>query len=320
MDDDQLLDALATWLSGPLGERPTLTAQGKPGSGYSSETLIVNASTSAGEQRLVLRRDGADDPIYPSQAPGLTTGVGFQRMVMGALDGAVPLARVLGERDRPERAGCAVLRDGVRRRAGADRGPAVHARGLLRRRVTRGADDDDHRRAARAGTTCTTSPWRGTDLEVLDPSGTTPGARRQREIWVGSLQDGARRPHQPGHRRRDHVPRGAAARRPGARRRTPLVGRRPARQHDLGRVDVRVPVRHRLRGRGAGGDRARPRVVADGGPVDARGVRSGAAARRADARRAARDLRAGVRPDRGGRPAGTRCSPRCGSRRRRCSS
>ena len=95
MDDDRLLDSLADWLTGPLGERPTLTAQGKPGSGYSSETLILDAATSVGSRRLVLRRDGTDDPIYPAQAPGLTTGVGFQRMVMGTLEGAVPLARVL---------------------------------------------------------------------------------------------------------------------------------------------------------------------------------------------------------------------------------
>lgn len=187
MDDDQLLDSLAAWLSGPLRGRPALTAQGKPGSGYSSETLIVNASTSAGEQRLVLRRDGADDPIYPSQAPGLTTGVGFQRLVMGALEGAVPLARVVGDEPDPSVLGAPFFvmeyvdglvpiedppctREGFYAEASPEARSTMIGDGL---RVLADLHDIF---------------WRGTDLEVLDPPGTTPGARRQREIWVSSLR------------------------------------------------------------------------------------------------------------------------------------
>ena len=188
MDDDDLLEALATWLTGPLGERPALTAAGKPGSGYSSETLIMNAATSAGEQRLVLRRDGADAPIYPAQAPGLTTGVGFQHLVMGALDGAVPLARVLGHETDPAVLGAPFfvmeyvdglvpIEDPPCTREGfyADASPDA--------RATMVSD------GLRVLADLHAVPWRGTELEQLDPPGTTPGARRQREIWVGGLRE-----------------------------------------------------------------------------------------------------------------------------------
>lgn len=188
MDDAQLLDALADWLSGPLGERPALTAQGKPGSGYSSETLIVSASTGAGEQRLVLRRDGADAPIYPSQAPGLTTGVGFQRLVMGALDGAVPLARVLGFEPDPSVLGAPFfvmehvdglvpIEDPPCTREGFFAETSAEARSTM---ISDGL---------RVLADLHAVPWRETELGVLDPPGTTPGARRQREIWVASLRE-----------------------------------------------------------------------------------------------------------------------------------
>lgn len=188
MDDDRLLTSLADWLTGPLGERPTLAVVGKPGSGYSSETLILDAATSAGEQRLVLRRDGADAPIYPAQAPGLTTGVGFQRLVMGALEGVVPLARVLGEDADPSLLGAPFFvmehvdglvpiedppctREGFYAAATPEARTTMISGGL---RVLA----DLHAVA-----------WRGSGLDVLDPSGTTPGARRQREIWVGTLRE-----------------------------------------------------------------------------------------------------------------------------------
>ncbi len=187
MDDDAWLDPLATWLTEVLGERPTLSARGRPGSGYSSETLIVDAETSTGEQRLVLRRDGQDAPIYPAQATGLTTGVMFQRMVMAALDGAVPLARVLGEETdagvlgapffvMEHVAGLVPIEDPPCTREGfyADASPEARSTMI----------DDGLRVLAAVHDV----PWRGTDLEVLDPPGTTPGARRQREIWVDTLR------------------------------------------------------------------------------------------------------------------------------------
>ena len=188
MDDDQLLESLATWLEGPLGERPTLTLQGKPGSGYSSETLIVSASTGAGERRLVLRRDGAEDPIYPAQAPGLTTGVAFQRMIMGALDGAVPLARVLGEESDPSVLGAPFfVMEHVDGLVPIEDPPCTkegfYAEASPETRATMIAD------GLRVLADLHAVPWRGTELEVLDPPGTVPGARRQREIWIGRLRE-----------------------------------------------------------------------------------------------------------------------------------
>jgi aminoglycoside phosphotransferase (APT) family kinase protein len=186
--DDAALDSLATWLTDRLGERPALTIQGKPGSGFSSETLVLDATTSVGDRRLVLRRDG-EAPIYPAQADGLSSGVLFQRMVMGALDGVVPLAEVIGE--EPDHsvlgspffvmehvAGLVPIEDPPCTKEGfyAEATPEARATmvddGL---RVLAAIHDVD---------------WRGSDLARFDPPGTTPGSRRQREIWTSSLRAG----------------------------------------------------------------------------------------------------------------------------------
>ena len=95
------MECLSGWLAerGPGRGRPTLTALGKPGSGYSAENLVIDAHWDDGTgEKLVLRRDTAEPPIYPAQTPHTTTGVLLQHTVMDALrrTGRVPVADSLG--------------------------------------------------------------------------------------------------------------------------------------------------------------------------------------------------------------------------------
>jgi len=95
------MEGLAGWLARRrTGQgRPTLTALGKPGSGYSAENLVISARWEDGTaEKLVLRRDTAEPPIYPAQSAHTTTGVVLQHSVMEALRRAdhVPVADSLG--------------------------------------------------------------------------------------------------------------------------------------------------------------------------------------------------------------------------------
>src|ERR1035441_4691309 len=107
MEEHKSLDRLSGWLAQrrPDGRRPRLTAVGKPGSGYSAENLVLSARWDGGpDEKLVLRRDTADPPIYPAQSPDTTTGVQLQHSVMEALRraGRVPVADSLGLEADPQ--------------------------------------------------------------------------------------------------------------------------------------------------------------------------------------------------------------------------
>jgi aminoglycoside phosphotransferase (APT) family kinase protein len=189
MTDDELLDVLAGWLTPRLGGRPELVAEGRPGSGYSAENLVLSAAMGGSTRRLVLRRDSVDSPVYPEQAAGLSTGIVLQHRIMTALAGTVPVAEVIGIETDPAvlgvpffvmgyvdgqvpiedppypKAGFFVELEPARRAAMLDEGIAVLAR-------VHGLD------------------WRGTGLEVLGAPGTQPGPTRQLEIWEASLRSG----------------------------------------------------------------------------------------------------------------------------------
>jgi aminoglycoside phosphotransferase (APT) family kinase protein len=101
MEELELLERLSGWLvrRRPGRGRPTLMALGKPGSGYSAENLVISAHWEDGtSEKLVLRRDTAEPPIYPAQSADTTTGVVLQHSVMEALRraGHVPVADSLG--------------------------------------------------------------------------------------------------------------------------------------------------------------------------------------------------------------------------------
>ena len=139
MEEPDVLQRLSDWLArrDPDRGRPTLTALGKPGSGYSAENLVIGARWDDGsEEKLVLRRDTSEPPIYPAQSAAHDDGVILQHSVMDALrrGGRVPVADSLGLETDPGGPGRTVLRHGPRGRGRTRRGPPVHPERILRRR------------------------------------------------------------------------------------------------------------------------------------------------------------------------------------------
>jgi aminoglycoside phosphotransferase (APT) family kinase protein len=169
-----------------------LEALGKPGSGYSAENLVLGARGDDGSyERLVLRRDTSEAPIYPSQSPGTTTGVLLQHAVMDAVRrcGRVPVAESLGLESDPSVLGAPffVMRYVAGDVLGEDppytrRGFFVEASPAERRRlVTEGLET-----LARVHETNLEDPG----LTSLHVPGVRPGAARQLEIWEGCLREG----------------------------------------------------------------------------------------------------------------------------------
>lgn len=96
--------ALEAWLEPHLPEAADLRLAdaGKPGSGFSAETTILDATwLEAGvprTDRFVLRRETPDPAVYPSQVPGMDVEVEIQHRIMSAVAASsdLPLAPVLG--------------------------------------------------------------------------------------------------------------------------------------------------------------------------------------------------------------------------------
>lgn len=189
--DDELAAALGRWLSPRLDSEATVTLEGKPGSGYSAETLVFTATTAAGDERLVLRRDTAGPSPYPEQAEGLGNGVALQHTVARALDGRVPVAPIVGYEPSPDGLGAPFFvmrfvagvvpiedppctREGFYAEAPPALRTAMHESGL----------------AAMAALHAV--PWRSGPLAALDPPGTTPGAARQLDLCTAHLEAGLR--------------------------------------------------------------------------------------------------------------------------------
>jgi aminoglycoside phosphotransferase (APT) family kinase protein len=189
-----VLENLADWLArrDPDQGRPVLTALGKPGSGYSAENLVLAARWADGsEEKLVLRRDTSEAPIYPAQSAHTTTGVVSQHSVMDALrrGGLVPVADSLGLETDPEVLGAPyfVMRhvagdvpgeDPPYTRSGffVDAAPADRAKlvaeGLRTLARVHEADIDDP------------------SLAMLRAPGVRHGPERQLDVWEGCLREG----------------------------------------------------------------------------------------------------------------------------------
>ena len=147
--------AVEAWLAPRLGaDRVAMLEARRPsGQGYSAETVMFTAECTRGDEvsheRLVLRLENPEPAIYPSQSGDDLLEIEIQHRIMTRhrqpLAGAGGADR--GLRGRPLRGRAAVLRHALRRGPGADRGPALHGAGLLRRRHARAAP---HPRAQRA--------------------------------------------------------------------------------------------------------------------------------------------------------------------------
>jgi aminoglycoside phosphotransferase (APT) family kinase protein len=93
---------LSHWLARRLGAaRVSVTGIGRPGGGYSAETLVVHADVDGTPRQFVVKRETPDPPIYPTQASGLLVEIAIQYRVMDALSRyeAIPIAPLVGYED-----------------------------------------------------------------------------------------------------------------------------------------------------------------------------------------------------------------------------
>ena len=98
VEDDPVLRAtLGGWLGERLGADVVVTGLGRPRSGYSAETIVLEASVAGGGNRYVLRKQSPDPPIYPRQGE-VATEVEIQYRVMETLaeHSDVPIAPLVG--------------------------------------------------------------------------------------------------------------------------------------------------------------------------------------------------------------------------------
>ncbi len=194
VNEHESLGRLSDWLAQrrPDGRRPRLTALGRPGSGYSAENLVLSARWDGGpEEKLVLRRDSTDPPIYPAQSPRATTGVVFQHSVMDTLRraGRVPVAESLGLEADPEVLGVPffVMRH-VRGDVPGEEPPYTRSGFFVDAAPDRRAQlvSEGLRALARLHETGVDDP----ELAVLHEPGVCHGAQRQLEVWEDSLRGG----------------------------------------------------------------------------------------------------------------------------------
>jgi hypothetical protein len=95
--------ALGRWLTDHIIGARSVRVDGftAPKSGYSAETLMVDATVTAADgtrdERFVLRRETADPAIYPTQAPGLDVEIAIQYRAMHSIaaHSTVPIAPLL---------------------------------------------------------------------------------------------------------------------------------------------------------------------------------------------------------------------------------
>lgn len=101
---DDLRSPLEAWLATHL---PAASVEigdlGRPGSGFSAETIVVAARVTAvdgtaEERTFVVRKQSADPPVYPVQVPGWGIEVALQYEIMAALGrhSEVPVAAMIG--------------------------------------------------------------------------------------------------------------------------------------------------------------------------------------------------------------------------------
>jgi aminoglycoside phosphotransferase (APT) family kinase protein len=183
-------DALSRWLADRLPEAASVHVEGftTPKSGYSAETLMVDAKVStvggALAQRFVLRRETADPAIYPAQAPDLDVEIAIQYRAMDSIarHSSVPIAPLIGYEADPSVLGAPFF---VMRYVDGE--VPIENPSYLREGFFHDAAPDDRRRLIERGLHVLAElhgiDWRHAGLEWLDPPGTRPGTARQLAIW-----------------------------------------------------------------------------------------------------------------------------------------
>ena len=190
MSTDHSADALARWLGEHIIGARSVHVDGftTPRSGYSAETLMVDAVVTAADgarrERFVLRRETPDPPIYPTQAPGLDIEIAIQYRAMHSIanHSSVPIAPLIGYESDPSVMGAPFFVMGF-----IDGQVPIENPSYLREGFFHDAAPEDRRRLIERGLRVMADvhriDWRQADLEWLNPPGTTPGTARQLAIW-----------------------------------------------------------------------------------------------------------------------------------------
>jgi aminoglycoside phosphotransferase (APT) family kinase protein len=107
--ESEMKKRLAAWLRARLPSASAVSVEGfeQPKAGFSNDTIVFDAriETDTGpiERRLVLRRGGAGQAIYPLQTSQVESSVELQHRVMTAVahHGHAPVARIFGWESDP---------------------------------------------------------------------------------------------------------------------------------------------------------------------------------------------------------------------------
>ena len=190
MTTDQAAEALGRWLGDRIIGARSVQVDGftMPKSGYSAETLMVDAVVTAADgastQRFVLRRETPDPPIYPTQAPGLDVEIAIQYRAMHSIatHSSVPIAPLIGYESDPSVMGAPFFVMGF-----IEGQVPIENPSYLREGFFHDATAADRRRLIERGLRVMADvhriDWRRADLDWLNPPGTTPGTARQLAIW-----------------------------------------------------------------------------------------------------------------------------------------
>jgi aminoglycoside phosphotransferase (APT) family kinase protein len=189
--DDTMGAALAPWLRDHIAGARSVDVLGldKPTSGFSAETLVLDARIDYGdgpvEERFVLRKETPDPPVYPQQAPGTDVEIEIQYRVMDAVarHSPVPIAPLVGYEPDPSVLGTQFF---VMRHVAGQvpiESPPYTQEGFFV-----GASPEQRTQLIDRGLQTMAAvhaiDWRAAGLEWLVAPGTTPGWRQQLDVWT----------------------------------------------------------------------------------------------------------------------------------------
>ena len=183
---------LERWLAPALRAVGAVRVDGfsRPKSGFSAETWMFDAhferDGSARSERLVLRKETDDPPVYPTQVAGKECEVEIQYRTMRAIadHSDVPVAPLVGYEDDVSVLGSPFFVMGFVAGEVPVESPLYTVEGFFvdatpaRRRAM---IEDGLRVLARVHTI----DWRVAGLEWLAPQGAEPGTEQQVQVWEG---------------------------------------------------------------------------------------------------------------------------------------
>lgn len=187
LDDERVRSRLEDWLGDHLdGQgRVAITDVGRPSSGFSAETLVLTVSRNGRDEKLVLRKETPDPPVYPVQAQEPDAEIDIQYRAMEAVarsSSDVPLAPLVGYEADAGVVGAPFFVMGYVEGQVPIESPIYTKEGFF---VDAGPEQ---RRALvehglRVLAAIHAIDWRAAGLDWLVPAGTSPTLERQLDVW-----------------------------------------------------------------------------------------------------------------------------------------